>query len=709
VNSAYLESGDIASAKSAVIAQLSDAGISVNADALLSNYVASATASNASTDQVKLYNVAKLAGEAMRKSQKNALSGVNAATVDNKALLRVVAQKVFNSMSAIEGIAKENSRLINNVSAKSFVENIDKATPLAATTEDLTRATALAGNALGTFKDSRVSNIMDESNLNLGWQAEVYARFNLPKPLTTNGALDTFRNSLSKSLQIAVEDTYGNEIWRVPFNEAQWDDTSPIKYWYALENNGKQFTVYMRSSSGQADVGKYNMVLCTQGCDSKEGRVSLNQVEVKQNTGNIGADSMAVTKRVLDSLQVYTAEAGLPVSGDREMVIVALERPSVKGHTYRITLGIDPNAEGVPSTTEAGGSSYNIERFKVPKDWIDKSDFSVRIEKRDEHWENGMSWRTRTKYVSKPLTKHKSLVLNTWNTYLADYYPNGEGEMSNNEGYDAEFKFLLDPQNTLTKVEFIDKNNESLAICLPTIIPAEQTELATFNAEHVGNAKFSGCADHSIEATFGLSNSEYTKYELRAETDYTLSKEVLALSVYFFQPDTDGKWDEPTSKYGDIAHIKVTFANGDVSVIPTSLIKPSYGISPVGAPSVSVCSLSAETTQVTWGVPEWMGDAHNEGLLSANVSIKLRDRNDNNKNIGKTQVRVPRGATSAVFSNAVLRGLAESRSLSNVGVEIRSAIGDMDYYGHGSYRSYWSKIWKSDLTLEQLLESSTCP
>ncbi len=696
VNSEFLKTSDLAEAKQAVAEKLSDAGVDVTSDTILENYVDTATQAGASDADVKVYNVAKLAGNAMQQAQETMAGST---TVDTNALLTLVAQAVFNTIDVIEEIARNNQTLITQTMATALVDDIALNNDLDISENDVENAAQLAALPfdLGSVDYVNILNYRDENIT--GWQRDTAARFMMPT--TTSLTVDEYRAQIPGDYEVGLLDSTGTLIHTQRFDETSWDDTADTKMWYEFEENNTYFLMFSRTSSTDAPVGDYSFVLCTQQCSSTEGRLVLGSASVAPYNNDLDVGNLTnLADLQQNNLQVYTgADGAFSSDGNQRVFISSLAPPH--GSSYRFHLGVDPDIDNNPASSRVKSFIDSVEGFDIPQAWISEGkSFVARMEHRDKIQYKEMSWRSRSSYQPITVEERSSFAVDEiWGVYLADY----SSEDNFAEGRDSEFRFYLAEGNTLTNLHFEDDLGNTVAtLCLPSDIPGTQAELAVYGTYHHGTGAdnyFSGCQNYNLIDEFGLNGNVWSQIDLAGDTDWdTGSTEILDVNVYLQQNDSDATWGESGSVLDMMHYVVAEFTDGSIQKFAMGLPKPSHSFTNHGTPDVSVCSVDENNVRVSWTPPDWLLPEFEAGELSVKLGIYPQ-------NLDKTWTRSQLGATSTTVSKLFLNSLSTDGT-PIAGFTLRAAFTNKDYF-NWSNATYQTKVWR-DFTTSEVLEAASC-
>ncbi len=407
VHSEFLKTNDLDSAKEAVVDKLTNAGVPVSTDNVLANYVENATQSGASSSDIELYNIAKLAGNAMQQAQENTANDTN---LNNEALLAAVATAVFNVVDTIEEIASSNQTLIGQSQAETLIDNVALSNDLEVTAEDVNTAEQVASLDfdLGGIDYVNILNMKEESNPSQ-WQRVTYTRFRLPTPENTLSTED-YRDQIPASYEIGLFDSNDTLLKAYRFDETQYDDTQVNRIHYSFEENNTIFAVWTQETQTTADLGDYGFMLCTQTCSATEGRINLGEASVAALNPDHGLDDYTRLVDIQENkLEVYVSEDGaFSVDGERQVFVSQPALPHValphNNHRYRVEIGVDADEEGFPASKRGISPRTPFTPWEtIPESWItDGKSFVVRLRHRDGNRYEDISWEARTNY--RPLT-----------------------------------------------------------------------------------------------------------------------------------------------------------------------------------------------------------------------------------------------------------------------------------------------------------------
>lgn len=709
VNSEYLKTNNLAAATESVTSKLNTFGVPVTSSTLLGNYVEVATASNATSSEVELYNVAKLAGETMQVVQE---STADSPATNMAALFALVAEKVFETMDVIEQVASNNQTLIGETQAQTTVSSLAQNYDLSITAEDVTAAEELdnATFPIGTVDYVNVLNQKEESAPGT-WKRVTYVRFNMPSQ-ENELSVDEYRSQIPDTYEIGILDSTGTLILTNRFDDMNEDEAASKRTSYYFEDDNTVFSVWTIEDDHTAAVGDYSYVLCTQLCESTEGRIALDNASVAPYDNTIDVDNMsALTSILQNNLQVYTSDDGTFSSNDQQRIFVSQPSPS-HGSTYRIAIGVDADSEGVPAEKTSVYTNQSLNAGKtIPQDWITSNKaFVASIQHRDAHQYRDISWIVTTDYQPITLEKRSSFAVDEiFDIYLGDYDLRYSNTANFREGLDSSFRFYLSEDNTLTSLHFEDVARNNIAdICLPSDgIPSAQADLAEYGASHEDDGSsdyFVGCQNESLNSSFNLNGTDKSaQVSLRSSTDRrTGTKEILEVSVYLLQNDSNGQWGETSSVIDSMAYAVAGFADGSSQSYPMDLVKPSNSFADTGNAAVNVCSVDANNIRVSWTPPSGLLSDFQAGQLSVNLGIYGRAE-DGTRLIENT-IRTQIGATSTVVPKSLLSS-SDGSVIDRF--DIRAAIGDMSYYSW-KHRTYWVKVWEQ-FTPAEVINAANCP
>ena len=465
VSSEYARLGNIEAAKTAVADQLNSAGFTYTTDELLENYVDIATADDATAEDIKNYNGAKLAGQVLRESQAITASNDQLAA---EALLELAVDKVFLSLDLIEVNASNSETLINQVAAELIVETVKEAVDLEITAEDVELAEQLALQAfdLGSVSVANVFNFKQADSQY--WSPVSFIRFNTPGG---SGGLspEEYRAQIPESFEIGVVNSAQTLLQVIRFDQQEWAFDADVKYDYGFDN--QKFFIYLRDETGTAwAAGDYDFVLCPLGCDQSTRIVlGTGQLEPYDETLDIaGAGNVNLLSSILsDELQFITSDRQQFRDANDQYVWVSIPPPP-HGSYYRAILGVDDGDQLQSGETRATGIAESFDFIKVPNDWIDTpQDFLAILNHRDRIGLENVSWEVSMSPVATQLTRASSyLVDNIFDVYRAEQYI---GESTVREGYDSELRLFVSEDNGLVELAFVDENDQSIvSTCLPS-------------------------------------------------------------------------------------------------------------------------------------------------------------------------------------------------------------------------------------------------
>lgn len=704
VNSEFGRLGNLAAATDSVAAQLESAGIELGSVGLLDNYVDAATAGSATEDDIKLYNVAKLAGNTMRVAQQNTEgnSNVNAAV-----LMELVAEKVFDTIDEIERIARENQTLINQQSADTIVADLSQVVDLGVSGDDVQSAAQLASLPfdLGTVNRTKVWNFREGNDAAL-WVRRTSVRFNIPQDIG-DMTLDEYRAQIPQSYEIGLLDEAGTLLDVQRFDQPNWVDGVDPKYYYELQENGTMFYMFTQSASVDAPVGDYRFVLCPAGCDGEGARIALGGQTVAPLNDELGLGNITMLDDLVQNDLRFTTSSDPTFEDGSNRLVYFSSTPPPHGSAYRFQLGIDVDMDGAPESTRARSEEASLDELRVPSAWIsDSVDHVVRVSHRDTLDYEDMSWEARTLYHPTEINIASGLAVDEiWDLYYARYEDDGSFE----EGFRVDMRIFHDENNPLSSLEYLDENDSVLVdVCLPDDLPETQADLATYSVGHSADGAgyyFPGCQGFNLYDEFGLNgDTSWTWMNIKGDTSYDFDAEVLMVEMQFSHEDSDQLWGEPGDVSGQASSVRLTFQDGHQAVYPLDVPRPDHVLSPHGEPDVTVCSLDAEHARFSWTPPDWMQDDFNAGDLSNR--FRIRARNENGNTLGRFDSRTQMGATSTVVNKAVLRELDAGDTIARFSVEAN--LQDNNYSGNPwRHQTYRTKI-NREMTATEVLAASSC-
>ncbi len=679
VHSEFLKMDDLDLAKEAVVAKLANAGVPVSTDNVLGNYVEDAIQSDASGDEVKLYNIAKLTGNTMQQAQEATAGETN---LDNEALLAAVAAAVFNVIDTIEEIASNNQTLIGQPHAGALIDNVALSNDLEVTLDDIDTAGQIASLDfdLGGIDYVNILNMKEESNPSQ-WQRVTYTRFRLPTPENTLDA-EGYRDQIPDDYEIGLFDSNNTLLKAYRFDETQYDDTQVNRVYYSLEDNNTIFSVWTQETQTTADLGDYGFMLCTQTCSATEGRINLGEASVAALNPDHGLDDYTRLVDIQENkLEVYVSDDGaFSIDGERQVFVSQPALPHAalphNNHRYRVEIGVDADEEGFPASKRGISPRTPFTPWEtIPESWItDEKSFVVRLRHRDGNRYEDISWEARTNYRPLTLGMRSSFATGIWDYYVAEYDmrhtdPGSETFYADSfsEGVVFDLGYYLAENNPLTSLQFTDESEATLVdLCLSNSIPTTQAELAVYGESQVGDGSenyFEGCQNESLYTAFGMSDtSKWSTLELYGTTDWeTGTKEILGVWLNLSQGDTNGSWNEPGNQFESLKYIVAAFQDGSTQQVEVDLNKPDHDFSiGHGTPGVAVCALDAGNLRVSWTPPAWLQDEFSAGELSIELNIRPKDENynqlfryRNRTHIGATSTVVPRSAIASTDGTAI--------------------------------------------------------
>jgi len=709
VSSEFSKLGNLSEAKSAVASKLESAGLKVTGDELLSDYVETATNTEATADQKKVYNTAKLAGQVLRATQESTATNEEVAAT---ALLALATEKVFASIDYIEQQAALNTTLINQESADVIVKDLATSVDLTISSDQVDQAAKLewVDFDLGPVLEASVLNRMDSSDPS-DWDPVTWVKFDTPGGVSAS-TLDDYRKNIPSTYEIGVLNDSGELLQVGRFDKELWSDNDTIKHWYGVWDG--DFEIYFRDFERvQWDVGTYSIVLCPEGCDqSNQIKIGTAALEPYDQDLDIGgtANIDRINKIASEEIQFITSDREAFREGDEQIVWVS-QPPPPHNTSYRITLGIGAQL-GALDETRANGTVEAFNRLYIPNSWIDEEKlYATELLHRDGVGIENTSWEVKTSTHPTELTKTSSFAVdNIFDVYRGEYYTDRPFQ----EGFDTEIRVYVDENNPLSGLAYLDAEGNPLAsICLPSDLPSSQDKIAVYQARHQRDGEdthFTGCYQFNIGDEFGLSGENLSaSSEIAGRTSRSANVEILRINFYMLTDDTDSKWGEPGVIFQDMDALEFTFSDGTVLTYPVDLpLPPAQDFSISGAPSFEVCKASNTLTRVTWAPPGWMLEEFNKGELSTSFRIRALDENGNSNPDWERdtyEYSTRKGANSTTVPTDYIRVLAgEDVEIPDYRVE--AYVGDMDYYDW-AHRTYWTKS-RQLYTAEDLLDAPAC-
>jgi hypothetical protein len=721
VNSEFMKTGDLESAKQTV-SNIIGVG---SPDDLLRNYVEKGTSDDATSDEIKLYNMSKYVGSTMQTAQGNT---ENDLAINASVLLQLVTEKVLEQIYTIESMARDANGIVSHEEAALFSSNIAQKSSLDISNEEIAAAEALASTSfdLGKIELLTINNIHEEGQA--GWLREFFINFNLSQG--TALSLEVYKSSIPESYEIGLYNESGNLVQAYGFNEPQWVEEDDLKFQYQLSNDGSWFSIFSRDYSQGFDAGSYIFELCTSGCSN----VSEGGGQIRLGTKEIIAQEDAVMPllndlialvdgSVDDGVNLYTSAGSEMSRNGNQVVFVDLSSIAVPvGASARVDLASD--SEGIASsgaylpTFYSGTTLTSFASIYVPQGQFDQfipDELVVRLEVSDAKDYKDVSYISRTQYkaLTDGIERRESFSMaGIFGIYSTSNNADLEGQEFL-EGGEINVHMYIADGNPLVSLSFEDESGAIIGseLCLPDNMLATQDETASLSLTsqwlyHIGDgtsSAFEGCTQ-DIQAVFNLApltvefNSKiyYNQSRVAIRPSYNSAYNVNYLDIWI-EPrtdETDFRWSEATGYPSvnfmkDAFYLVAEFQNGKIQKYYINLSFPINNHDfELGTEdwNISMCRTDQENLRVDFDPAGWMSEEFEANELSLFLTV-AGVNSDNNQYTDSFSIKPLLGAKSVILPARIVETLLSDLDVDDLNVELH--VGDMDYY------EYKKRTWRS--------------